>query len=90
VAGLFLLPIYPTVLPTYHLTVPLFLCHLSTLPRCPTSQGEDLSHLVMGTGVVLLQREVPEHVNMAVAQAAAAAGVPVIQVGPEQTHLAGL
>jgi ribokinase len=40
-----------------------------------------LSHLVVGAGVVLLQREVPEHVNMAVAAAAAAAGVPVIQVG---------
>jgi hypothetical protein len=36
---------------------------------------------VVGAGVVLLQREVPEHVNMAVAAAAAAAGVPVIQVG---------
>jgi hypothetical protein len=33
-----------------------------------------------GTGAVLLQREVPEHVNEAVAAAAAAAGVPVIQV----------
>jgi ribokinase len=29
-------------------------------------------------GVVLLQREVPEHVNQAVAKAAAAAGVPVL------------
>jgi hypothetical protein len=39
-----------------------------------------LAHLMVNTGAVLLQREVPEHVNMAVAAAAAAAGVPVIQV----------
>jgi len=33
-----------------------------------------------GVGVLLLQREVPEHVNLAAAQAAAAAGVPVLLV----------
>lgn len=32
------------------------------------------------TGVVLLQREVPERVNLAVAAAAAAVGVPVLLV----------
>ncbi|KAF6255717.1 ribokinase/xylose isomerase [Scenedesmus sp. NREL 46B-D3] len=47
-------------------------------------EGEPMSHLMGGVGVVLLQREIPEHVNMAVAAAAAAAGVPVIQdVGGE-------
>ena len=38
--------------------------------------------LVQGASVVLLQREVPEHVNEAVAEAAHAAGVPVMQVIP--------
>lgn len=42
----------------------------------------DLAHLMVGTGAVLLQREVPEHVNEAVAAAAAAAGVPVLLVRP--------
>lgn len=36
--------------------------------------------LLSGVGVLLLQREVPEHVNLAAAQAAAAAGVPVLLV----------
>lgn len=39
-----------------------------------------MDHLLEGVGVVLLQREIPEHVNMAVAEAAARAGVPVLQV----------
>lgn len=34
--------------------------------------------LIAGAGAVLLQREIPESVNTAVAQAAAAAGVPVL------------
>ncbi len=38
------------------------------------------AQLMEGMAVVLLQREVPEHVNEAVAAAAAAAGVPVLQV----------
>ena len=42
----------------------------------------DLAHLMVGTGAVLLQREVPEHVNEAVAAAAAAAGVPILLVRP--------
>lgn len=48
-----------------------------------------MSHLVRGVAAVLLQREVPDHVNLAVAQAAAAAGVPVIQVSgsPRIPHL---
>lgn len=41
---------------------------------------EALAHLMEGTGVVMLQREVPEHVNEAVAAAAAKAGVPVLLV----------
>jgi hypothetical protein len=56
-------------------------CPALPLALSPGWQGEELSHLVVGAGVVLLQREVPEHVNMAVAAAAAAASVPVIQVG---------
>jgi hypothetical protein len=52
------------------------------LPRA--AQGEPLAHLVRGAGAVLLQREVPEHVNMAVATAAAAAGVPVLLVSCTQ------
>ena len=43
-------------------------------------QGQSMDHLLEGVGVVLLQRETPEHVNMAVAEAAARAGVPVLQV----------
>jgi hypothetical protein len=39
-----------------------------------------LAHLMRGTGAVLLQREVPEHVNEAVAAAAVAAKVPVLLV----------
>ncbi len=39
-----------------------------------------LGHLVKGAGAVMLQREVPEHVNEAVAAAAGAAGVPVLLV----------
>lgn len=45
----------------------------------------DLAHLMVGTGAVLLQREVPEHVNEAVAAAAAAAGVPVLLVSAGRT-----
>lgn len=45
----------------------------------------DLAHLMVGTGAVLLQREVPEHVNEAVAAAAAAAGVPVLLVSAGHT-----
>ena len=40
----------------------------------------ELAHLVRGTGVVLLQREINEHLNAAVAAAALAAGVPVLLV----------
>jgi len=39
-----------------------------------------MSHHFDGIGALLLQREVPEYVNVAAARAAAAAGVPVIQV----------
>lgn len=39
-----------------------------------------LGHLVKGAGAVMLQREVPEHVNEAVAAAAGAVGVPVLLV----------
>jgi hypothetical protein len=35
---------------------------------------------VAGSGAVLLQREVPQHVNEAVAAAARAAGIPVLLV----------
>ncbi|GAB4822855.1 hypothetical protein N2152v2_009901 [Parachlorella kessleri] len=46
------------------------------------------AQLMEGMAVVLLQREVPEHVNEAVAAAAAAAGVPVLQdVGGEDRPL---
>lgn len=37
-----------------------------------------LPQLIAGAGAVLLQREIPEAVNTAVAQAASAAGVPVL------------
>ncbi|WIA31306.1 hypothetical protein OEZ86_002208 [Tetradesmus obliquus] len=51
-------------------------------------EGEPVSQLLHGAAVVLLQREVPEHVNMAVAAAAAAVGVLVIQdVGGEERPL---
>lgn len=43
------------------------------------SQDVSLDHLVRDAGLVLLQREIPEHVNLAVAKAAAKAGVPVLQ-----------
>ena len=43
-----------------------------------------LESRVRGAAAVMLQREVPEHVNAAVAAAAASAGVPVLQdVGGE-------
>lgn len=42
----------------------------------PRETPEALAHLMRGTGVLMLQREVPEHVNEAVAAAAAAAGCP--------------
>lgn len=44
-------------------------------------QGTALtSSALSGVGVLLLQREVPEAVNLAAAQAAADAGVPVMLV----------
>lgn len=50
----------------------------------PTSDPASLQPLLRGAGVLLLQREVPEHVNEAYAAAAHALGVPVIQdVGGE-------
>jgi hypothetical protein len=43
------------------------------------------TELVRGASAVLLQREIPEHVNEAVAEAACAAGIPVFQdVGGEE------
>lgn len=51
-----------------------------------TDWAKDLStkHLLRDAGVVMLQREVPEDVNLAVAEAAVAAGVPVLlDVGGE-------
>jgi hypothetical protein len=60
--------------------IPHYPCLSLPVPLSLSLQGEALSHLVAGAGVVLLQREIPEHVNAAVAAAAAAAGVPVIQV----------
>jgi hypothetical protein len=71
------LAVLPAALPPYGVPAVLPCHHMVYLALL---QGEALSHLVVGAGVVLLQREVPEHVNMAVAQAAATAGVPVIQV----------
>ena len=53
----------------------------ASLPAGPPPQGEALGHVVRGAGAVLLQREVPEHVNEAVAAAAAATKVPVLLVG---------
>ncbi|KAL4426410.1 hypothetical protein ABPG77_004704 [Micractinium sp. CCAP 211/92] len=50
----------------------------------PQLTAAALGHLVKGAGAVMLQREVPEHVNEAVAAAAGAAGVPVLlDVGGE-------
>lgn len=59
--------------------------HVAAVPcllRPPSVQATAaaLSHVVKGAGAVMLQREVPEHVNEAVAAAAAAAGVPVLLV----------
>ena len=57
-------------------------CQVACKP-CPLQLQEApaaLAHLMRGTGAVLLQREVPEHVNEAVAAAAAAAKVPVLLV----------
>lgn len=45
------------------------------------AEPSTLAPQLLGVGIVLLQREVPEHVNEAYAAAAAAAGVPVLQVG---------
>ena len=42
-------------------------------------ESTDYDALVAGVGVVLLQREVPEEVNVAIAKAANARGVPVMQ-----------
>ena len=51
--------------------------------------GAWYADLVRGAGVLLLQREVPEHVNAALAAAAAAAGVPVMQdMGGEDRPIA--
>ena len=41
-------------------------------------KGLSVKHLLRDTGVVMLQREVPEEVNLAIAEAAVAAGVPVL------------
>lgn len=55
----------------------------------PKQNKASLAHLVAGAGVVLLQQEVPEHVNEAVAAAAAAAHVPVLlDVGGEERPIA--
>mmetsp|Transcript_9701 Transcript_9701/g.24880 ORF Transcript_9701/g.24880 Transcript_9701/m.24880 type:complete len:681 (-) Transcript_9701:510-2552(-) len=42
-------------------------------------ESTDYAALVSGAGIVLLQREVPEAVNMAIVKAANAQGVPVLQ-----------
>jgi len=48
----------------------------------------EYAQLVADAGVLMLQREVPEHVNLAVAEAAAAAGVPVLlDIGGEDRPL---
>ena len=53
-------------------------------PAQATAQMPGLESRVRGAAAVMLQREVPEHVNAAVAAAAASAGVPVLQdVGGE-------
>ncbi|KAL4430864.1 hypothetical protein ABPG75_006120 [Micractinium tetrahymenae] len=55
----------------------------------PKASPAALGHLVKGAGALMLQREVPEHVNEAVAAAAAAAGVPVLlDVGGEDRLIA--
>jgi ribokinase len=49
---------------------------------------DEFAALLDGVGMVLLQREVPEHVNIAVAAAAAAAGVAVIHdMGGENRYV---
>lgn len=51
----------------------------------PQDIGGELAGLVREASVVLLQREIPEHVNEAVAEIAHKAGVPVVQdVGGEE------
>ncbi|CAK0890887.1 unnamed protein product [Prorocentrum cordatum] len=45
----------------------------------PSEIPADLSRLVGGASAVLLQREIPEHVNEYVAQAASSARVPILQ-----------
>ena len=45
---------------------------------------------VRGAGLVLLQREIPEEVNVAAAEAAVAAGIRVIQVGGKGRGVSGL
>mmetsp|Transcript_99849 Transcript_99849/g.251842 ORF Transcript_99849/g.251842 Transcript_99849/m.251842 type:complete len:275 (-) Transcript_99849:167-991(-) len=51
----------------------------------PKDISSDLATRVRGASAVLLQREIPEYVNEAVAEIAHAAGVPVIQdVGGEE------
>ena len=64
----------------------LALAHTSPCRCAAVPQGElaSLVALVRDAGAVLLQREVPEAVNEAVAEAAAAAGVPVLQVRLDQ------
>ncbi|KAL4859502.1 Ribokinase [Chlorella vulgaris] len=51
--------------------------------------AEAWAALLEGSALVMLQREVPEHVNMAVAAAAKAAGIPVLlDVGGEDRPIA--
>ena len=49
-------------------------------PSTLRTQVERVRAAVRGAGLVLLQREVPEEVNVAAAEAAAEAGIRVIQV----------
>lgn len=56
------------------------------LPLSP----DDAKDIIGGAGMVLLQSEVPEHVNLAIAKAAAASGVPVMQdIGGEERPMSG-
>ena len=50
-------------------------------------ESTDYAALVFGAGIVLLQREVPEAVNMAIVRAANAQGVPVLQDAGGETTL---
>jgi hypothetical protein len=63
------------------LCAPVLTWHASPLPFTILSQEEPLAAAnLAGVGVLLLQREVPEAVNLRAAQAAAVAGVPVLLV----------